>query len=129
MPEGLEAGEILDELDVEVPTAAYETIFPENIGGWSAHKTEHLADKAIENAETEAVKNELVTREDHGEALVKAVQQAREQERRRILNKIEKKIELIEKRSNETGVPEHDLADFSSKSILEELEEEVEGLE
>jgi len=76
--EGLEAGELLDQLDVEVPTAAVSIYH-------SAYDMIIVEKRSMELTHDE----ELVRREDHEEALEEAVQQAREQERRRILNKIE----------------------------------------
>jgi len=49
----------------KLPTAAWETIFPNNIGGWSCHKTRHLAEQCIQNnSKFESQLNELVRRKD-----------------------------------------------------------------
>lgn len=90
------------------PTAAYEIIFPENIGGWSAHKTEELADKAIENAETEAIKNELVRRTDVAQL---------------IQDRLEKQEERVEKYNAFDKLNLNDAK--ARKQELEDLLEEV----
>jgi len=151
--EGLEAGEILDELELEVPTAAYRVGEP----GWrkllwgekqlkiesnyDSFKETKKASEQIEKFEHK----ELVTREKMREALVEAVQQAREQERRRILEKIREVREKLqhrvdvaleekenaeedswaEKRSIER-INNYDLSQRKIQKLVEELEEEVE---
>jgi len=133
--EGLEAGKILDEL--EVPTAAYEV--------WT--KEENEKDKMEifrELPELATVHNKLYRDQDVEEALRQAVQQARQRERRRTLNKVkeirdelqhrvdvalEEKEEAeedswAEKRSIER-INNYDLSQRKIQKLVEELEEEV----
>jgi len=88
MPEGLEPREILD--DVEVPTAAYMAYNNAGGAGLVPYLTEGKAQRNTNVVTDEKYEYplELVRREDHREALVEAVQQARQRERRRILENI-----------------------------------------
>jgi len=118
--------EILDDLDLEVPTAAYKykvkiesEIFTETsvsypkIGGWKLNNVNRV-EGSIEK---------LVTREDYREALREAVQHGMEQERRRIQDKIRDRVDNL-RTSNLRPVEVSVI-----KDKLEELEEEVETSE
>jgi len=103
--EGLEAGEILDEL--EVPTAA---LVVNTLG--EVQETDYL----VKNFNKD---DQLVLGEDHREALREAVQQARERERRRILENLQTKLyqldwiqilqEAIESRPSSWGYPDRNV--------------------
>jgi len=115
--EGLE----LEGLDVEQPPTAAKVM---------EVRTDESLDYPVPNiALNEEMRrgleeqDELVTREDHREALQKAVEEARHKERRRILEKIETLIEY-----GETELDRPELSDEFKKGhlkALEELEEEV----
>jgi len=139
MPESPD--QILDELDVEVPTAAYSFVVKEaqldtdenhRVVKWSDPRDPTTLEGERRKDQTVEELTELVTREDHMEALVEAVQQARQRERRRILNKIQEKIDAvtdeINRLGNEENRPEPDVAKMHhefQRNFLEELEEEV----
>jgi len=115
--EGLEAGEILDELDVEVPTAAYMAYNNAGGAGLVPYLTEGKAQRNTNVVTDEKYEYplKLVTREKMKEALVEAVQQ----ERRRILQRIRFLSYFeFEEKSKEFNQ--------GYRKVLEELEEELE---
>lgn len=117
----------VDDLDVEVPTAAYRIGEPgwrkllwgekqlKVESGYDSFKETKEASEEIEKFEHK----ELVTREKMREALREAVQQAQQRERRRIQDKIRNRIDNL-RTSNLRPVEVSVI-----KDKLEELEEEV----
>lgn len=126
--EGLEAGKILDDLEMEVPTAAFELIKGLENGETTAFYYGYNPRTSLSGGIYEEV-NELVRREDHEEALREAVKGARQRERRRTLNKIEKVFSDMDKALQDYQQSSDRVIPYMVKTILdnhkEELEEEV----
>jgi len=119
--------DLLEDLDVEQPETAAIRCKASAKGLWATDLIlPEFWENYQKNMETKE-EQQLVTREAYREALQKAVREARHRERRRILNKVGKAIENLEKASE--SAPESvwyikEKVD-DSKEIFEELEEEV----
>jgi hypothetical protein len=104
------------DLDVEVPTAAYEV--------WTKEENEEDKMEIFRNLpEVATVHNKLYRDQDVEEALREAVQHGAERERRRILNKIEE-LRMIRKIES-FGTPFSD-SEKAYKQALKDLKEEIE---
>jgi len=117
MPE-TDEGLDVDDLDIEVPTAAKVNVYEEPT-------TESLRTQYLEVDEVALNhKDELVRRQDHREAIREAVQHGAERERRRIQDKIS---DLASKHwGGQMKAFEQDWRN-AWKELSEELEEEVEN--
>lgn len=126
--EGLEAGEILDDLDLEVQTAT--TVgsiqklpgagIPKEILDENGQRTKvsYTTPKAMYEVLNRG--DELVTRKKMEEGLVEAVQHGRKQERRRI-------FEIIDEEQGNYALKSD--AWNALEKVYQGLEEEVEGFE
>lgn len=127
---GLEAGKILEDLEQEVPTAAYQFKCP--ICSDSLVYNGDISGNCVNcerKFDREETVDELVTSEKMREALKEAVQQARQRERRRIRENIEKFKDSVESKA-ELQKKEHDAVQETvraeiktAKYLIKELEE------